>query len=860
MNMSFRSIASFLVAALAGGAFFLAYTEYGEENESREFDADAANPDMNTLFLEMRLYGNPDVNINERLWNAYRELEARGESGFLKPSNSTAVVWTELGPWNIGGRIRSLAVSPANPSLLYAGSASGGVWKSTNFGMSWDPCTDGMPLLGIGAVALDPNNPDRIFAGTGEPLNQYGRLNATYVLSKSQGILRSEDAGRTWTMLPWSSGSMGGVHRIAVNTVSADTFLVATMTDLWKTTSGGQQWTRVSSGVFTDVVYKPGDPSTVYAALGQDDGSYKNGVYISTAGGNAGSWRRLSANFPLADSCGRIVIGVSAADPERLYAAVALDRNKITTPNGDFFTVMTSTNGGTNWIRRPNAISKSFTNGQSWYDLAMGVSPTDPGTIFLGGLEIYRSTNGGSSFSKVQGSAHVDIHAFAFKAGDSKSVVVGCDGGVYVSTNLGSAWFAKNNKLGTVQYYGCSYDPSHPTWIYGGTQDNGTHSLVNGSNTEWVVVYGGDGGHSATDPGNSQYHFYTSMSVDGSGNYVRPIVRTGPGGDTWLLSGLNEGTASDRFTWLPVIMFHPADRTKLYTATQFVYLLKNPTGSSPRWGVISTDVAPGGVVTDLAIPLDNTSYMYSASSNGRVSVCRNLTSGTPVWENVSSGLPSRWIADITCDKDDYRTVYAALSGFGSGHAFKTTDAGTSWVNISGDLPDIPAGAILQSKTDGNILFLATDLGVYVTTNGGTNWKRFGDDMPNAVVYDMRMTPDGTLIAATHGRGMWRASSVLDVASPDGMPLSAGFALGQGYPNPASASQRTTVPLTVTRAGIMQMKLFDAAGACVRTVLEQRLEPGEHSVRFDGSGLPAGVYMCAATMHGVTRSRKLIVMP
>jgi hypothetical protein len=861
MTTHLRALSVLCVSTLVGGLMFIGVMAFRADNESQEFESPAARADMNAYFFEMRLFGNPEADIQASLWNAYRNLQARGASAFLKPSAGAAGnVWTEIGPWNIGGRVRSIVTSPADPNVIYAGSASGGVWKSVDFGANWSPCTDDMPLLGIGAVAMDPNNPDRIFAGTGEPLGQFGRGNYTFVLSKSKGILRSDDAGKTWTMLNWPSSTISGVHRIAVSPVTADTFLVATMADLWKTTTAGVSWTRVNTGVCSDVVYKPGDSSTVYAAIGADYGGYRNGVYVSYAGGNSGSWIRLSKNFPSADSCGRIVLGVCPADPQRLYAAVALNRSKMPSSAQDFLLFMTSSDGGAIWTRRINALAKNITNGQAWYDLGMTVSPTDPNVIFVGGYDTHRSTNGGVSFSGVQGSAHVDIHAFAFKTNDSKSVVMGCDGGIFISTNLGAAWFHKSNALGNVQYYSCNYDPSHPTWVFGGTQDNGTHSHISGGNNEWSMVYGGDGGNVAIDPGDWQFRFVTSMSVNSSGNNVRPIVRTGPGGNAWLSNGLGEGPASDRFSWMPVVMFHPTDKTKLFTTSQFVYMMKNPSGTNPRWLCISTDLAPGGgVISDIAIPASNSSYMYTGSSTGKVYMSTNFLAASPTWVDVSNGLPSRWIADITCDKDDYQTVYIAFSGIGGGHAYKTTNAGASWVNISGDLPDdLPAGAILQSKTDANTLFLGTDLGVFATTNGGTNWQRFGTGMPNAVVYDMKMTPDGTIIAATHGRGMFVASSLLDVEHPSGVPSST-FALGQSYPHPATGSHPVSLPITVLKAGMLRVELYRSDGARVRTITSQWTENGVHTLQFDVRDLPAGVYVCSASMHGATVTRKLVVL-
>lgn len=816
-----------------------------------------ALPMTTMYYYAMRQEGNPGIDVDAMRMRAFEQLRQREHTAMDKGARFFAAEWSERGPWNIGGRIRSIVNDPSNPTVLYAGSASGGVWKTTNLGQSWFPLTDHMPTLGFGALAIDPNNPQRIFAASGEPLDQSGRVNASFIISASQGIFKSEDGGSTWSIIPWPSAT-GGVHQIIVHPHSADTLLVATRSGLYKTGNGGATWTRTLNGVITDVAFKTDNPAIVYAALGPNNGGTGNGVYISHAGGDRFSFARLDTNFPRADSCGRIALALTPGDPNRIYAAVALNGRMQSNRLRDFYLVMVSRDGGQTWQRKINAVAANVTNGQSWYDLALAASPANPDIVFIGGIHVHRSTNGGTSFQQVStsSSVHVDIHSISFKRDDPNTVIVGCDGGVFTSSNGGTTWFARYTNLGTIQYYACTYDPADPSKIFGGTQDNGTHGLLSGSNSSWSNLFGGDGGNTAIDPRNSNIRYFTSASVDANGNIFRPIYRTGVGATLRMDEGLGSGATADKFTWVPALMFHPTDPTRLYTATQYVYTVKNPSAGTPIWRIISPDVAlGGGIVSDFDVPLANGNRMYVVTSNGRAHVTSNLQSSDPEWTNISAGLPARWLADITADYDNPDVAYVAASGYGTGHAFKTTDAGATWIDISGDLPDVPAGAIVRSRTDPNTLFIATDLGVWATNNGGTTWKRFGDNMPNVVVYDMKITPDNVLIAGTHGRGMWTASAILSAGAAEASPVS--LQIGQNYPNPFNPS--TTIPLTLARTTHVRVDVHDARGLRVATLLDGVRTAGEYRIPFAAEGLPGGVYYYSMSAEGKRSVRKMLLI-
>ncbi len=825
-------------------------------------------PLMREYFYAQRLFGCPDADIIGR--TMYEAERMRIEEKRLNKATLPGNIWIEEGPWNIGGRMRAIAVHPSNPNVVYAGAASGGIWKSNDFGENWLPIGDNIPILPVGAIAIDPNNPARIYAGTGEPVaagyqgGSYvnGRINASPVWSTGAGVMRSDDGGLTWTQKSWNSPF--AVHRIAVSPDGGDTVFAASINGLWKTTNGGDNWSRTSTGIITDTKIKPGQSGRVYLAIGNDDGDGANGVYVSDAGGRSFSWRKISVNFPAPDSCGRILLDISPADPDRIYAAVARSHKTLATRDNDFLLLMVSTNGGDTWERKINAISTGFPNGQAYYDLALAVSPSDPNVVFLGGLDVYRSTNGGGSFVRMTRSdvpytdsryVHVDIHHFAFKPGDPNTIMVANDGGFSVSTNLGVGWSRRVNNLGTVQYYSCNYDPGNPTYFFGGTQDNGTHGKFSNDNAAWYELFGGDGGSVVVDPAKPTVRYVNSLYSNPSGSgYIRPIIRLGVGNATVLGTGLNSGENADRFTWVPPLMFHPTDRTRLYTATQYVYTMRNPdVGTNPRWNIISPEL--GLIVTRLAVAPSQTDRMYAVTSNGWAWVTNNVTSTSPTWTRVITGLPSRWLTDLAIDGSNADLAYVTASGYGAGHVFKTTNAGQAWTNISSNLPDLPANAIEISRSDPNTLFVATDIGVYYTVNGGASWQRFGDGLPNAIVYDMVLTPQNKLLAGTFGRGMWTTDAVVSAGD---LPQAGAISLGQCYPSAARLS--TTIPFSLTRRASLSLKLYDVNGRFVKALGEGSFGAGNHSIDARVADLAPGMYYYRLTAGGgFEQTRKMLVV-
>jgi len=251
--------------------------------------------------------------------------------------------------------------------------------------------------------------------------------------------------------------------------------------------------------------------------------------------------------------------------------------------------------------------------------------------------------------------------------------------------------------------------------------------------------------------------------------------------------------------------------------------------------------------------------MYSSSSDGKVFVCENLIALDTEWYDESTGLPNRWVSDIHIGWGTLRTVYAALSGYGTSHAWKTTNGGKSWIDISGDLPDIPANTIIPSRTDTNTVFLATDLGVWYTTNGGANWKQFGNGLPNVVCYDMKLTPENKLIVGTYGRGVWTVDAITSIGNP--VPAAAGLSLEAAWPNSfgGAIASSTTLRYSLATDEDIQLTVYNTSGRAVATLAQGRREAGTHSVRFAAGSLPAGTYIAVLRAGAKTMTRKIALI-
>lgn len=673
-------------------------------------------------------------------------------------NRSDAADWRSLGPAPITsgpytGRVSAVACSPTDTNRYFVAGADGGVWRTTDGGASWTPLTDHMPRCAMGALQLDPQDENTIYAGTGE-------ANFANHSRYGVGLFKSTDGGDSWIVLAESTFAGRSFSRILVDPTNSSV-LYAAITHaggfpppvaarghplangprgVFKSEDGGQTWVQLLNGLpsldATDLAIDPGNPQVLYAAIGNIFGDPVNGIYKTTNGG--AGWTKLAGGLPTTN-VGRISVGVAPSLPSRLYSIIT-EESTATGGSAQTRNVYRSDDGGTTWTAtNPGNFQATY----GWYLSTVLVKPDNPDTVFVGGLNLLRSTNGGGSWSNVT-PPHVDLHALAYDA--SMRFIAGDDGGVHRSTNNGSSWTALNNTLSLIQFYaGISLNRDDPDFILAGTQDNGTLRRE-GDTVQWSHRLGGDGGWTSNHTDMPDRYF---AEFQGTGN----LFRSTNTGDSF--NGVGSGISSgDRNCFLPPHVIDPDNPNRMLYATHRIY---QSTNAGSNFTAISGDLTGGSpaAIRALAIAPSNGQTVYAATNDGRVQV--SLDGGFN-WNLKLTGMPGwpRVTKEIAVDPLDDARAYLAVSWFDTDQILETTDFGDTWTPIDGDLPDVPVNTVaVFSIASVRQIFLGTDAGVYRSINGGEHWSRYGDGLPNVPVVDLVVDcPNNRLVAATEGRGAW----------------------------------------------------------------------------------------------------------
>ncbi|HPF10696.1 MAG TPA: T9SS type A sorting domain-containing protein [Flavobacteriaceae bacterium] len=806
----------------------------------------------NDWMYSQRAYPNNFIN-REALQKAAIQIEAIKNS-YNKTAGSE---WELVGPLNTGGRITDVAISPDSDDILYVGTATGGVFKTTDAGASWTPIFDEISKPSIGDLAIAPSNSQRIYVGTGE-----ANGSATDGAYFGNGIYRSDNAGATWSHIGLEQSDHIG--RIAVDPTNPDRVFVAASGKLYgynpergiyRTTNGGTTWEQVlfvtDSTAAIDVVMNPQNTNILFAALWErtrkpwqrDYGGVTSAIHRSLDGGN--TWTELGAaqGLPAPDAqTGRIGLAISKSNPSTIYARYTT--NEIT---NEFNGLYRSDDNGNTWslvtLNDLIGVDSSF----GWYFGNLRVNPTDPDEVYILGQLIQKTTDGGANWQNING-MHVDHHALEYSENNPDFILAGNDGGAYVSQNGGNSW-NKFTNLPITQFYNIEVDYLQPERLYGGTQDNNTIRTLSGGTSDWNSIIGGDGFHVNVDPSDNNYVYGESQ--------FGALRRSTDGGNNFS-NGTNGIDGSDRVNWNTPVVLSPFNPEKMFYGSNRLYT----SDRAVSWTPISPDLTDGlhpsgslsyGTLTAIAASYLNLNTIYVGSDDGNVQVTFD---GGASWTNISNGLPDRYITSIAISPSNDLIAYVTLSGFGvldyDPHVFKTIDGGQNWMDISSNLPSIPANDIILNSNE-DVLFLATDLAVWYSLNDGGSWELLGTNLPMTVIRDLKLhEPTNMLYAGTFGRSMHRYDLSGIVLGTDNFTVKPEEIIV--FPNPA----KDHFTIKHSMAGRGTIKLFHSNGTAIGTLFEDDF--GTHT-QIEGSsiGLESGLYFLVFESGKQKISKKLIIL-
>jgi photosystem II stability/assembly factor-like uncharacterized protein len=717
---------------------------------------------------------------------------------------ANALEWREIGPTIVGGRVSDLAVVEQNPATFYVATATGGVWKTENMGVSFSPVFDDQETSSIGDVTVAPSNPNVVWVGTGEPQN---RQSSPW----GNGVYRSTDAGRSWSHLGLSETHH--ISRIAVHPRDPDVAYVAAVGRLWgaspergvyKTSDGGVSWNLVlhvdeHTGAI-DLAMDPNDPRTLFAAMyqrqrrawGFNGGGPGSGIYRTTNGGD--SWMELTEGLPAGDK-GRIGLDVFRRDGSLVCALVEAD---LRVPGQGFGAgaddpkngVYCSTDRGETWEHR------STTNNRPMYYSMIRIDPNDPERMYLGGANLYRSSDGGRTFTNdAAADAHPDHHALWIDPANSSHLVLGSDGGVSISWDRSDSWYQFRN-LPLAQFYEIGVDMREPYHVCGGLQDNGswcapsdTWSNQGIRTRDWYNVGSGDGFFTVMHPSNPRVMFaesqggnLTRVDLDtGERARIRPVGRPG-----------DDGTLPElRWNWNTPVVLSAHDENRIYLGANVVFrsddLGQTFEAISPdlTWAVDRDTLqimgVPGGEpqmsrndgqssygnLTAIGESPRDGAVLYTGSDDGRLHATRD---GGATWTDITSNVPGlpphTYVTRIVVSSAVDGRVYAAFDGHRSDdfapYVFVSDDYGASWRPITTGLPATSVNALAEHPDNASLLFAGNEVGVYVSIDAGAQWVALRGNLPTVPVDDIKIHPrENDLVIGTHGRGVW----ILDDVSP-----------------------------------------------------------------------------------------------
>lgn len=678
-------------------------------------------------FMGPRVYPSGNLVLGKQIWKEFESFKRN----YNTSEEARSANWTAVGPTTIAngnggyspglGRVNTVAQDPNNANVLYVGVPQGGVWKSTNGGTTWTPKTTELPVSGISDITIDPNNSNIIYVCTGD-----GDGNDSYGI----GVIKSIDGGENWTntTLIWESGMEHTARRLVISHANSNHLYATTSKGVYKSLDAGVHWILIKDGAYKDLEMHPTNANTIFIC--------NNRIEYSTDGGD---------NFTIAsgiNSNTRVEISISESNPSRVYAVTGNSEGGLegfyqSTDGGQTFTLKSNS---------PNILSSandgSGNGGQAWYDLAIVCDPSNSNTVYVGGVNVWKTTNGGNDFDIITHWSlgtnwveylHGDIHTLEFFG---NNFYAGSDGGIAISTNDGDTWNDLSSGLQNSQFYEIDVMPSNANKLIAGAQDNGS-LRIDGTNA--VQVRGGDGMNVLFHRSNPNVWFYewqyggVHRTTDGgnSADYIKP-------------NGVGDGN------WNTPFITSPSNHNTIYIGYENLFKSTNMGDNYTERSVPGTDL-----IDEIAV-YDGNDNFISVSKGSSLLIS---TDNGVIWTNILP-LPNLFITGIVYNPSDSDEMWVTFSGFDEGDkVYHTANGGLNWENISLNLPNIPVNKIIYEPGSDDGIYIGTDMGVFYKNNDLANWISFSDGLPVTIITDL-VYHEGTdqVFAGTYGRGIYKTDA------------------------------------------------------------------------------------------------------
>lgn len=848
MRKFFTLFVVVLVATISVIRFTPRFSSKQKENIRDEFRSEswAALQFLNNS----RAYPYPDIPAD-----GYRKAELFYKTHFenqaARTNDERSSAWQSIGPNNIGGRTLAIAIDPIDTATIWLGSASGGLWKSTTGGTglnAWTYIPTGFPVRGVTSIAINPNNHNEIYIGTGETYTYASSVNGLIQRptrgSVGIGILKTTDGGLTWTQsLNWSYNSLRGVWDFKINPLNPNIVYAATTEGVYKTTDAGATWNlSLNQLMVMDLEMDKVDTNIVYAGVGNGDSPNK-GIYKTSNSGV--SWSILTNGLPPNTHTGRITLSAYPANNNRIMAVIADLYGTV----GVYETV----DEGASWVARNSPFTEILSY-QGWYSEGLCYKNNNPAQILFGGVQVFRSVSSGNLLLQVSNNGnpgdeiHADIHDIISNPLDANKIYFATDGGLYRSDDFGDTYYACTEGYVTSQFYIGSASQQYPNLLLGGLQDN--YSIQFTGTNYWFVVLGGDGSFNAIDPNNDQVQYVSYQYLNVFGTF-----------DNWSnwFQAISHSAAADLYNNVAFIapyVLCPSNTQVMYAGTEEL-LRSNDGGSSwlPTSGIISAVGEPVIALT-VSATYEDSVFASTAPSDTQHNHLWRSTDGGQSFTEITGTLPDRFIRDIAPNPNHSQEIFVALSGFGTGHIFKSLNGGNTWTDVSTALPDVPFHCVTYDPTNTSRIFAGSDLGVFTSVDGGASWTAFNNSMPDgAMVFDLVYSAsDTSLVAFTHGYGAYKISLSDFYTGTEENSFVDAFTQ-KIISNPS----KDFIQLMITSGteGNAEFFTYDISGKSI-SLTKQYIHSGVNVVIIDAQNFSKGIYFVRTMLDKETRVSKVMV--